>query len=777
ELLKRMTAEQKVTLLAGKSYWRTASIPELGIKALKFSDGPNGCRGESVHAPTHAYCFPCGSCVGATFNADLVFDMGVAIGKDCKTKSAGVILGPTINLHRSPLGGRNFESFSEDPTLSGLLAAAYINGVQSQNIVATPKHFLGNECEKFRRTSNSIIDERTMRELYAYPFQVALKLSMPKAIMASYNKVNGVSMSQNKEILQGLLREEWNWDGVIMSDFEGTYAQNEPIEAGLNLEMPGPSIHRGEALIQDIKTKKVSENQIDFLLGNVLKLIQDYGMDDEDAPETVGKDQKTEILIRQIAAEGIVLLRNQHSTLPLKPASSPKIAVFGSLAKSPTIHGGGSASVTPSYTISPLEAIQERYGISNVTFNAGVPIFMKIPSAPLANMRKTSDGAPGVDCYWYNGSTFGENLILHETLEKTTTVVIYERIVGLERRHCTRMSFILTPTTSGSHTFGITANGLTKLFVDGVHTLQHEGFDHTEVEYIMQPGRFEVCAEIVMQGGKDYTIVIDTLSTIAPPPPLPSFQIPAQATQVGFFENLNAPASDEIVKLAEQSDISLVFVGNNKEYESESFDRTSLSLSAPQDNLINTVSSASKKTVVVNMSGSPISMPWLESTEAVLQCWFAGQEVGNAVADILSGDVNPSAKLPVSFPTRIEDSPSYSNFPTDDNHELRYAEGLAMGYRARDGPKPLFPFGFGLSYTEFTASDLKLPSGSSTDAIVTLKLANTGSVRGQQVVQLYVDGVLKAFSKPMLEAGEAKVVTLKLDKYAFSYWDTAARAW
>jgi beta-glucosidase len=590
-----------------------------------------------------------------------------------------------------------------------------------------------------------------------------------------YNKINGVSMSQNKEMIEGLLRDEWQYDGVVMSDFEGTYTQNEAIMAGLDLEMPGPMVHRGPALVKAIKEGTVPEERINYLAGNIMKLAAKVGMWDEDAPEKSLKDPEIESLVRQIATEGFVLLQNKDSVLPIK--HDRKIAVFGYPAQNPTIHGGGSSSLSASYVSKPIEALENRFGGSNITYHPGVPTFMKIPSAPLSIMRKESDGKPGVDCYWYNGSVIGENKILHETLETTRTLIIHEQIKALEVRHCTRMAFVLTPVTSGTHTFGITANGLTKLSVDGVHILQHNGFDRTEIPYIMEPGRFEVRADMQMEGGKDYHVIIDTLSTTALSPPPPTYKVPPQATQVGFYENLNMPVSDEIKRLATESDISIVFVVANKEYESESFDRESLSLSAPQNRLVEIVSGTSTKTVVVNMTGSPVSMPWIESVDAILQCWFAGQEVGNALAEVLSGDVSPSGKLPVTFPVRIEDTPSFGNFPTDDNHEVRYAEGLEMGYRARNGPKPLFPFAFGLSYTNFKVSNFQVDGDGGMDASVRLVLKNVGDTLGKELVQVYVDGVLKAFSKHQLEAGAEKLVTLKLDKYAFSIWDIQRKAW
>lgn len=583
-------------------------------------------------------------------------------------------------------------------------------------------------------------------------------------------------MSENSKLLQGLLRDEWGFGGIVVSDFEGVYTQNAPINAGLDLEMPGPPRCRGKQLLNAVRNGDIAEAQIDILAGRVVALAAKVGMDDELKKEQVSHEPETERLIRRIASEGIVLLKNQKKTLPVSPASKPKIAVFGTPAKTPTIHGGGSATITPSYLITPLAALQQTYGQANVTYDPGAPIFKKIPSAPVSSMR-TESGIPGVECFWYNGSVFGQNLVHREVLETTRTLLIEPRIKELHEQHCSRMQYILSPTTTGKHTFGLTACGSTVVRVDGKELLEHPGFTDVKVEYIMQPGDFEVRAEIEMAAGHEYHVVVDTLSTTAPSPS-PVFTLAPQATQLGFFENLSSSSTAKNAQeIATACDISIVFTANNKEYESESFDREDLSLSSLQNDLIFAVAEASAKTVVVNQTGAPISMPWLDQVDVVLQCWFAGQEVGSAVADIISGCVSPSGKLPVTFPARLEDSPTYANFPTNENHEIRYAEGLEMGYRARLSPAALFPFGFGLSYTTFEVGDFQVKGEGTCDVTVSADVLNTGDVAGQEVIQVYVNGILKAFDKVNVLPGQNAGVMIQLDKYAFSTWDVSRDMW
>ena len=620
------------------------------------------------------------------------------------------------------------------------------------------------------------VDEKTLRELYLLPFQICIRKSNPWALMTAYNKLNGTYCSENNWLIQQLLRKEWRFTGMLMSDFEGTYTEVESVKAGLNLEMPGPSRLRADKLIKNLETGLISRAEIDKNVRYVVELASKVRMADESAPERAVESKSISATARQVAEEGIVLFKNDNATLPIRRDTEMKIAVFRAPATEPVIHGGGSSSLSPQYIITPLEGLRATY--KNVEFRYGIPNFRKIPSAPI-NLMKTGAGAPGLDCFWYNWRNFGENELLHERLEKTRTLVIDPRIKGLESKHCTRMSYTLRPLTSGTHAFGITANGEARLYVDDKEILHHPGLKDTKVEYIMQPGRFERRANISMEGKRPYKIRIDTLSTVAPPPPPPAFQIARQATQVGFFGNLDSLDMTESEALASASDISIVFTGNIKEFESESFDRDQLGLSLGQDKLVSTIAAASKRTVVVNQTGSAISMPWLDSVDAVLQSWFAGMEVGNAIANIISGKVNPSGRLPSTFPICIEEVPSKKHFPADSNHDIRYAERESVGYRALKGslvPKPLFVFGHGLSYSCFEYFDLCIKQKHAAEMLVEVSVTvrNVSKTSGKEVVQVYVDGVLKAFAKTHIKAGEVETVTILLDKYATSEWDTEA---
>jgi beta-glucosidase len=381
------------------------------------------------------------------------------------------------------IGGRNFENFSEDPVLTGELGASYIVGVQNEGIAATPKHFACNECELDRSKSNSIVSEKVLREMYLLPFQICMKKAAPLALMTSYNKVNGTYCSESTHLLQEVVRKEWGFPGLIMSDFRGTYSEVQPVLAGLNLETPGPSIHRGQKLLEHIKMGHVLEADIDANARYVIALAAKVGMDDEAAPEQAVRDDFVSSVIRETATEGVVLLKNQDSLLPI--SADTKIALFGAPASIPIIHGGGSPTVNAHYTVTPLEALKDTF--KNIDYLYGVPIFRKIPSPQLGCMT-TPTGEPGIDCQWFNGWTIGEDLIYHERLETMRTLVLENNIKGLNAKHCTRMTLYLTPKTTGRHSFGITANGETHLYVDREEVLSHPGYKDTLVEYIMEPG-------------------------------------------------------------------------------------------------------------------------------------------------------------------------------------------------------------------------------------------------------------------------------------------------
>ena len=672
DLLKQMTLEEKATMLSGSGWMESAPIERLSIPAIKMADGPMGVRswiGSSALTSSSANpmkvettSFPSGIAMASTWDTALVQREGHAIGQEVKALGRDMILGPTVNINRVPLWGRNFEGYGEDPYLAGQLAVAYVHGVQGEGVIPSVKHFDANNEEFERHRVNATIDERTLHEIYLPAFKAAVQQGDAWAVMSCYNKVNGTHCAESDYLLTDILKKEFGFKGFVVSDWGSTYSTAPTVNAGMDLEMPGgPPMKAFLALprateqgssggwltadkvLAEVKAGKITEATIDDNVSRILRVIIESGLMDHPHARTAEVDTPEEQKVaREGETEGIVLLKNQGKLLPLDPSKIHSIAVIGPNALVARTGGGGSSLVRPKYAVSPLDGIKRRAG-------AGVQVI----------------------------SALG---------------------VGME--------------------------------------------------------------------GED----------------------PAHDTPEARATDLSAATG-----AAAKADIAIVVVGRYNKLESESFDVKTMDLPAGQDELIAAVEKANPHTVVVLNTGDPVTMTkWLDTTPALLDMWYGGQEGGNAVASILFGDANPSGKLPVSLPKKFEDSPAAKNYPGQ-NLEVNYAEGIYVGYRYYDtkNVEPQFPFGFGLSYTTFEYSDLKLTStenaGRNGRWSFSLKVRNTGSRAGAEVVQLYVhDGdtkidrpahELKAFSRVDLKPGESQTVQFELDNSAFEYWSPQTKEW
>jgi beta-glucosidase len=672
DLLKRMTMEEKATMLSGSGWMESAPIGRLGIPAIKMADGPMGVRSwagssaiTSAANPTvkvETTSFPSGVTMAATWDTDLVHREGQAIAQEVKALGRDMILGPTVNINRQPLWGRNFEGYGEDPYLSGQLGVAYIKGVQGEGVIPSVKHFAANNEEYERHRVNATIDERTLHEIYLPAFKAAVQEAHVWTVMSAYNKVNGVHCGENDYLLDQVLKKEFGFKGFVVSDWGSTYSTTPTVNAGMDLEMPGgPPMQKWivsprtqasgngdgwlvpEKVLAEVKAGHITEATIDDNVGRILRVIFLSGIFDHPHPgggEVDTPEQRAVAL--QGATEGIVLLKNDGGLLPLDVTKIHSIAVIGPNAAVARTGGGGSSLVRPKYAIAPLEGIKEKAG-------------GKIQ-------------------------------------------VMYALGVGMETED------------------------------------------------------------------------------------------PAQDTS-----EARAMALKDATDAAAKADVAIVVVGRFNKLESESFDVKTMDLPAGQDELIQAVEKANPHTVVVLNTGDPVTMTkWIDTTPALLDMWYGGQEGGHALAAILWGDANPSGKLPVTLPRRYEDNPAAANYPGKDL-EVNYAEGIYLGYRYYDtkNVEPQFPFGFGLSYTKFEYSDLKLQKTESLGRNfvfdVTAKVRNSGSRAGAEVVQLYVhDGhakidrpihELKGFQRIELQPGETKTVTFPLNHAALSYWDPQTKAW
>ncbi|WP_257446170.1 beta-glucosidase family protein [Archangium lipolyticum] len=633
ELVSQMTLEEKALLLSGNGAWTTHPIERLGIPSIFMTDGPHGLRkaqGLNISESVPATCFPTACALASTWDTELIQQVGAAMARECQANDVQVLLGPGINMKRSPLGGRNFEYFSEDPVLAGQLAASYIQGVQSEGVGTSLKHFAVNNQEFERMVNDSILDERTLREIYLPAFEIAITQAQPWSVMCAYNKVNGVYASENPFLLDQLLRKEWEFEGFVVSDWGAVHERAKAVMAGLNLEMPGSGDVNRKKIIEAVNAGQLPVSRLDEVVGALLAVILKAA---ESRRTGVRVDaEQHHALARQVAGESIVLLKNDDQLLPLDAGGKKKIALIGAFAKEPRYQGAGSSQVNPTR-------------ISNA----------------------------------------------------------YDELLAI---------------LGGSERIGY-ASGYD---AEGVTTAQ---------------------------------------------------------------------LLDEARQQARNADVAIVFAGLPDSHESEGFDRASLEIPEGHNRLIDAVSQVQPNTVVVLMNGAAITMPWVGRVKAILEGWLTGQAGGGAIADVLTGRVNPSAKLPETFPMRLEDTPTATEFPGL-NQKAHYGEGVFIGYRYYDKKNltPLFPFGFGLSYTTFAYSDLTLSAQSIQDTgslTVQLKVKNTGNVAGKEIVQLYIredrpvvsrpDKELKAFTKVALEPGQEKTVSFTLKRRDFAYYDAAHHRW
>jgi len=670
DLLSRMTLQEKVAMLSGTDWMQSVPNQRLGIPSIKMADGPLGIRSwsgpssetsaEFAKTKVTTTAFPAGVAMAATWDTELVESEGQAIGQEVKALGRDMILGPTVNINRTPLWGRNFEGYGEDPYLTTRLALAYIKGVQGEGVIATVKHFAANNQEFERHRINAIVDQRALNEIYLPAFKAAVEEGGVWSVMSAYNRLNGTYCAENSALLKDVLQKQWNFKGFVVSDWGSTYSTAGTVNAGMDLEMPGGQPMKewlrkpktqaagngggwlvSEKVLPEISAGKISTATVDDNVSRMLRVMFISGQFDKPHTATGEIDTPEQRAVaRKAATEGIVLLKNAGALLPLDLSKIHSIAVIGPSAAVARTGGGGSSLVTPKYSVAPLKGIQDRAG------------------------------------------------------------------------------------------------------------------DRLQVGYALGVG----------MEGED-----------------PSKDSPEAREQL----------RQEAVNAAAKTDAAIVVVGRYPKLESEDFDIKSLDLPAGQDALIEAVAKANKNTIVVINAGGPVIMSkWIAQVPAILDMWYGGQEGGNAIADILFGDADPSGKLPVSFVKQWKDSPAYGHYPGE-NLQVDYAEGIYLGYRYFDKQKiePLFPFGFGLSYTKFDYSDLKISPNQTSGAPVEVSLSvrNSGSRSGAEVVELYVhDGhssgdrpvqELKGFQRIALAAGESKDVHFKVDRSAIAFYSTAKKDW
>ncbi|KAJ5795033.1 hypothetical protein N7457_001632 [Penicillium paradoxum] len=797
--IEELTLGEKVALTAGQDFWHTVSIPRLNIPALRMSDGPNGIRGTRFFNGIPAACFPCATALGATWDTELLSQVGSLMGDEAIAKGTHVVLGPTINTQRSPLGGRGFESFSEDGVLSGTLAGYLSKAMQEKGVAATLKHFVCNDQEHERLAVNSILTNRALREIYLMPFHLAMRICRTQCVMTAYNKINGTHVSENKAIIDDILRKEWGWEGVVMSDWFGTYSVSDAVIAGLDIEMPGKTRWRGEALAHAVNSNKVAQYVLDERVRNILNLVnwvEPLGIP-EGASEISLNRPEDQALMRRAAAESIVLMKNEDGILPFKKDGS--LLVIGPNAKIAAYSGGGSASLAPYYTVTPFDGVSAK-SEGEVKFSQGAYSHKELPL--LGPLMKTADGKPGFTFKVYNEHPeSGEEREVIDELHLVDSLGFLMDYVNPKIKTNTYyvdMEGSFTPEESGVYDFGVTVVGTGRLLIDGEVVVdntknQKQGSSFFGNATIEELGTKELTAgqtyQVLFQFGSAPTSDLDTRGIVAFGPGGFRFGASRQVSQEELIANA--------VEQAKTADQVVIFAGLTLEWETEGHDRDTMDLPPGSDELISRVLEANPNAVVVIQSGTPVTMPWADNAKALVQAWFGGNELGNGIADVLYGDVNPSGKLPLTFPRRLQDNPSYLNFRSERGRVL-YGEDIYVGYRyfEKSDVAPAFAFGHGLSYTSFSRADLSIEtvpeqakyaeSGEPITASVTV--SNTGSVAGAEIVQLWVlppktdvgrpVRELKAFQKVFLQPGETQTVQLVVEKkLATSWWDEEREQW
>ncbi len=631
-LLTQLTLEEKAALCSGQNNWSSQPIERLNIPSIYMTDGPHGLRREADDGfgnSLPATCFPTAACLASSWNTDLLTRVGEAIGKECQTQGVQILLGPGANIKRSPLNGRNFEYFSEDPIVSGEMAAALISGIQSQGVGTSLKHYVANNQEFERMSINAQVDERALREIYLAGFEIAVKKAQPYTLMCAYNKINGVFGSENTYLLHDILKKEWQYKGIVMSDWDAVHDRVAGIKAGLHLEMPGNEGVNDRKIIEAVRNGNLDESRLDEVLTEWLNII--LTLQDAKQENATFNTKEHHQLAQEAASEGIVLLKNEANLLPLDTQKTASIAVIGQFSQQPRFQGSGSSRVIPTDVDNLFDSLSAQLPNGNLTYAAGY------------------DKAHKVD----------DQLI------------------------------------------------------------------------------------------------------------------------------------SEAVKTAQNSELAIICVGLPESFETEGIDRKHIKLPESHRTLVEQILKVQPNTIVILTNGSPVEMPWLNEASTVVEGWLFGQGGGAAMANILTGKINPSGKLTETFPIRLEDSPSFLHFPGTAK-EVKYSEGIFVGYRyfEKKKIKPLFPFGHGLSYTTFEYSNLMVSNSKIADnglLIVQFSITNTGKTTGKESAQLYIQDVessiirpekeLKHFAKIALAPNETKEIKFELNRRDFAFYDPISKSW
>jgi beta-glucosidase len=776
-LVAQLTLEQKVRLLTGADSWALHGENAVGLRPLVVSDGPAGVRGTRFDPANPSTSLPCPVALAATWDEDLVEEVTTALGREVRSKGIDVLLGPTVNIIRTPLSGRGFECFSEDPLLTSRIAVAYVRGVQRAGVGATVKHYVGNDSETERRTYVARISERVLRELYLPPFEACVNEADVFLVMAAYNAVNGATMTANSVLLQEVLKADWGFTGVVISDWSATTTTVPSALAGLDLVMPGPDGPWGDKLVAAVRKGAVPEAQIDDKVSRIFALARRLGGFNGSKP-AVKPELIDHALLRKATASSFVLLSNGRGLLPLKQADLKRVALIGPNALVPQTQGGGSIQVLPAVRVHLAESLRQALGsAATVSVHPGCLTNATVLAPGDGTLRDPVTGKPGVRIQIRNP----EGELFYDAPMPSSIVTWWDGLPQAvdDRGSEVVMRAVFRPENDGLHLLGAAGVGQTRVTVDGSLLAETTSLFPGEVmEMFSRPPELRV--PIRLEAGREIDVRVDFR---------PEKRLVTLRLGISPLRN-DEQLIDEAARAASESDVAVVVIGSAEGTESEGSDKTSMALAGRQDELVRRVAEANPNTIVVVNAGMPVLMPWAEQVAAVIQVWFPGQAFGEALADTLLGIVEPSGRLPVTIPRDEADSPVLHAVP--EAGDLIYQEGLLVGYRGydRSGIEPHFAFGHGLGYTDWTYEAIRPDAESITateDFSCAVTVRNTGQRPGREVVQLYLEGpdhdptqpmrVLAAFASVHAEAGARTTARLTVPARLFQRFDESTRAW